>query len=243
MSFLALLSRQVGACVDLLLPSCCLFCSSTRLLKSCRGELCPECHQTIHEPVSACRVCAAPLSSFAATSHSCEACLRKPPPFSRVWMVGSYCDPLKDAIHRLKYRDQLFLSRGLGELLADRLTEQGSPPPFDLVLPVPLHSGRLRQRGYNQALEIARPVCTRTGWPLDGLRLRRLRPTPPQQGLPLAERDLNLSGAFHCQGSLAGSRVLLVDDVMTSGATVRECCRVLKQAGACDVAVAILARA
>jgi len=243
MSFLALLSRQVGACVDLLLPCCCLFCSSTRLLKNCRADICPDCHQNICSPVSVCRICASSLSSFSPTSHTCEACLRRTPSFSRVWMVGSYCDPLKGAIHRLKYRDQIYLSRGLGELLAERLIEDDSQPAFDLVLPVPLHRGRLRERGYNQAMEVGRPLSSRTGWPLDGLRLQRLRPTPPQQGLTLTERDRNLAGAFHCEGSLAGSRVLLVDDVMTSGATARECCRVIKQAGAREVAVAILARA
>ena len=243
MSFLTLLSRQIGACVDLLFPPCCLFCSSTRILKNCRGEVCPDCHQSIGKAVSVCRVCAAPLLSFATTCHTCEACLRKTSPFSRVWMVGSYCDPLKEAIHRLEYREQIFLSRGLGELLGDCLAEEDPPPAFDLILPVPLHLNRLRQRGYNQALEIARPLGRRTGWPVDALRLQRLRATPPQQGLPLAARERNLSGAFHCEGSLYGARVLLVDDVMTSGATVRECSRVLKQAGAREVAVAILARA
>jgi predicted amidophosphoribosyltransferase len=106
-----------------------------------------------------------------------------------------------------------------------------------------LHPDRLRERGFNQSAEIARAVSRQTGIPLALASLVRTRPTPPQAALPLKERAGNVRGAFECGADLAGRRVLLVDDVMTSGATLRECARVLKLHGAATITVAVVARA
>ncbi len=115
--------------------------------------------------------------------------------------------------------------------------------PYDQLLPLPLHPSRLRQRGFNQALEIARHLENRGCGPVDRKALYRQRPTAPQAGLPYRERAANVRGAFACARRFDGARLLLIDDVMTSGETAGECCRILIAQGAREVSVAVLARA
>lgn len=242
MRVVTMLKQQLSACCDLLLPPACHLCTTPLIAQDADTLLCCTCRADIPPLASACRRCRKPLPSFDSTDHTCEACLRRPPPFSRVDCVGRYDGLLKTAIHRYKYRDNLPLAKPLGQLLVEQIPP-GSAHCHDMVIPVPLHRSRLRRRGYNQALELARPVAKALALPLESQLLHRLRATPAQQGLPLRKRTSNLRGAFHCKGALAGQRVLLVDDVMTSGATVTECCLTLRQAGATDVGVAVLGRA
>lgn len=243
MSWLAKLCEQLRSCGDLLLPQVCLFCGSTDLPPRAPVSLCDSCRSTLGPPAAACRLCATPFASFAPASHTCPACILQPPAFERVYCVGLHQAPLKTAIHGFKYREQLLLAGLFGHLLFEALHQCGDLPPCDRIFPVPLHAKRLRQRGYNQALEIARPLARHFDRILDSTSLRRVRATVTQQGLPLAERHRNLRGAFRCCDQLKGAQVLLVDDVLTSGATANECSRVLRQAGAAGVRVAVLARA
>ena len=155
--------------------------------------------------------------------------------------------PVPEAVNRardltvqaLKYGHQLALATWFGHQLAERLVATD----HDLLLPLPLHPLRLRTRGFNQSLEIARTMSKALGLPLATNSLIRVRATPPQAELPLKERGKNVRGAFEGTGDLTGKRILLVDDVMTTGSTLREAARILKLHGAGEITVAVAARA
>jgi ComF family protein len=159
-----------------------------------------------------------------------------------VHAVGPYAGTLQEAIQRFKYHGQLPLARPLGELLASSVRHGATARP-DLVVPVPLHVSRLRARGYNQSRELARHLGHQLKVPVAVDLLRRTRATAPQQELDAAARGSNVAGAFAVSGRLPGRRILLVDDVLTTGATARECAGALRKAGAASVEVAVLGRA
>lgn len=243
MSLSARLFRSIQDCLDLLLPPACHLCGHLLSRGLPATGFCAGCLAGIRPVVAACRRCNRPLAQFSARPHTCESCLRQPPAFATVLSLGYHAGTLKTAIHGLKYRQRLHLAGPLGRLLAEQLAAVSPADACDLVVPVPLHAERLRQRGYNQALEIARPVARRLGAPLDRHGLQRTRVTPAQQGLSLKARRNNLRNAFQFAGNLDHQRVLLIDDVMTSGATVRGCSEALRQAGALEVRVAVVGRA
>jgi ComF family protein len=172
----------------------------------------------------------------------CGICQREPPAFDRAWVAGPYEGPLRRAIHLLKYGCMTPLARPLGE----RLALAAAPfSGYDAIVPAPLHWRRRWDRGFNQAELLARELSRRVGVPVDR-RLLRTRSTAPQAGLSAAERRLNVRGAFRAAGEQAGirgKRLIVVDDVMTTGATLAACTRALKRAGAAEVAVLTLARA
>lgn len=144
-------------------------------------------------------------------------------------------------IQALKYRPDLTLVPVLGECLLAAI----SPLPVlpDYIIPVPIHTARLRQRGFNQALEISRYLCRKTGGILLSDACSRNRNTPSQTELPWRERHKNVRGAFVCQRNLAGKHIAIVDDVMTSGATLNELSKVLKRQGATFISIWVVARA
>ena len=149
-------------------------------------------------------------------------------------------NPLAAAVHALKFRGR----RGVAAVLGARLAEAHSFAPGALVVPVPLHPSRLRARGYNQALLLARPLARRRGLPLNPRVLVRLRPTPAQSSLGAAHRAVNLDGAFAVRepARVRGRRVALVDDVLTTGATAHACAVALLDAGATGVDVYTVGR-
>jgi len=234
---------ELRRCCDLLLPPACLLCGELLPASYPATDLCPQCHAGLPQPAPArCPLCAVAYRSPTPSLHHCETCLRQPPPFVKVHAVGAYAGTLQDAIQRFKYHGQLPLERPLGSLLVKTVLSGGGPRPH-LVTAVPLHQNRLRARGYNQALQLARQVGRHLGVPVAPELLRRVRDTAAQQGLDAAARNSNLRGAFAAPRPVAGRRVLLVDDVMTTGATARECAAVLRAAGATAVEVAVLGRA
>jgi len=162
-----------------------------------------------------------------------------------VHAAGPYQGSIKDAVHQLKYRNQLTLAKPLGQLLGKIVAASGTGFAPDCIVPVPLHPHRLRQRGYNQALELARPISKDFNVPLDITLLQRSRKTLQPQGLSATERKSNLRNAFTLAltSKTPAPKVLLVDDVMTTGETVRECCRVLVAGDVKEVQVAIIGRA
>jgi ComF family protein len=187
--------------------------------------------------------CDLPFAAVDGGDHLCQSCLLDPPPFLWAKSAGLYEATLRRAVHKFKYEGDFNLDRPLAALMEDAM--QGLLEDYrpDLLLPVPLYLTRLRQRNYNQALLLARALGRSWQLPVASRLLLRIRPTPPQIGLKAAQRRRNLRGAFCLSRSLQGERVLLIDDVMTTGATARECARTLLDGGAGEVAVAVLARA
>ncbi len=235
------LGKAVRECVDWLLPPACQLCAAT--LPECSAlELCASCLKRIPPiPAPRCPHCLLPHATPAGGDYPCEVCLRDPLPLGRVTALGMYDGALREAVHRFKFRNAIGLQRPLGTLLAQHLAA-GDPLPARVV-PVPLHRTRLRQRTYNQAQLLAAMLARHLPLEMDARLLVRAAETLPQQQLPLEERRSNVRGAFSVTRRLEGESLLLVDDVMTSGATVRSCATALLKAGAARVDLAILARA
>lgn len=212
-------------------PGSCLLCGSDT-----RNELlCPACVADLPSlPAAQCPQCAEQ------TTHGerCGACLQTPPHFDRAIAAYRYDFPVDRIIHALKYGHQLAVASWLAQTLAQRL-----PADKALIVALPLHRDRLRERGFNQSWEIAQALGKRLQQPVDGSSLLRTRATPPQADLPLPERQRNVRGVFECTADLGGREILLIDDVMTTGSTVNEAARVLKLHGASRVTVAVAARA
>lgn len=226
---LSAIAQKIG---QALLPASCLLCGAD----SGEALLCRECHGDLPElPTPCCPVCADQ------TTHGerCGACLKDPPSFDETISLFRYDFPVDRIIHALKYGHQLAVAEWFGQSLAGRLAGQA----FDRVIPLPLHVERLRQRGFNQSLEIARKLAIWGKFPVDRSNVRRTRATLPQADLPHKARQKNVRGAFECSADFSGQSLLLIDDVMTTGATANECARVLKLHGARKVTVAVMARA
>jgi len=177
--------------------------------------------------------------------HLCSRCLRGRWHFEVHRSCGLYEGALKEAIHRFKYLHEFPLLRVFGDLLYPTLQTLSRDYPVDLIVPVPLHIQRLRERGFNQALLLARELSKRTGIPYPERALKKIKNTPFQTTLKGKERRKNVKGAFHVDKNeeIEGKSILLVDDVYTTGATVNECARTLLDGGAKSVAVLTVARA
>lgn len=225
-------SSVAATLLQQLLPSTCLLCGGD----ADEGVLCTGCTGDLPAlPEALCPHCAEP------TTHGerCGACLKHPPHFARTLALYRYDFPADRLVHALKYGHQLALAAWFGQHLVERLAGHD----FDVIVPLPLHPNRLRERGFNQSGEIARHLRISNKIPVDRSSLVRTRETSPQADLPLKERQKNVRGAFECRADFTGRRVLLVDDVMTTGATANECARVLRLHGAAEVSVAVVARA
>jgi len=219
---------------DLLLPPICVLCGD----RGSQGrDLCGPCAPDLPWLGTACPRCAEPLPHSAV----CGRCLAKPPPFEQAIGVFHYQTPISDLITALKFRGRLAHARVLGELAADRLALEQDLP--DVIVPVPMHPQALRRRGYNQALELARPVARRLGIPLDYRRCRKIRSNARQFELPEAQRARNVRGVYQVTGRLGVQHAAVFDDVMTTGATAAEVARALRRAGVKRVDVWCLARA
>jgi ComF family protein len=221
-----------------LLPPHCLLCHQR---SDSARDLCSACRADLVRNRSACPRCALPLSSPAPL---CGECLRDAPPFARACAPFVYANPLDRLETSFKFGRSLAAGRVLSELWLQALRE--SPPPSlpDALVPVPLHRDRLRERGYNQALELARPLARELGVDLRHDILLRARATSAQSDLDADARRRNLRGAFAViDGVALPAHVAVVDDVMTTGTTLRECAHVLARAGVTRVDVWALARA
>jgi ComF family protein len=171
----------------------------------------------------------------------CGRCQVKPPAFERTWAPFRYEAPLDYLLQQLKFHGCLDIARLLGGLMSAWLQEHLDDWP-DVLIPVPLHAGRLRERGFNQSLELARLLAERLALPVDYQCCARLRLTPPQAGLVRKARIRNVKGAFEVNGRVYG-HVAIIDDVMTTGSTVHELAKVLLRAGADRVDIWVCARA
>lgn len=205
--------------------------------RSLGSAICPACREGLPAlPEGCCPVCAQPTP----LAEVCGACLKRPPAFDRTRAAFRYAPPLDGLVQRFKYGRELALAGFFAEQLALAVSQDPLP---DLLIPLPLHPSRTRERGFNQAVEIGKVLARRLDLPLGYLACARIRPTPPQAALPLKERRRNIRGAFACPTDLAGRHVALLDDVMTSGASLDELARAARQAGAEEVSVWVVARA
>ena len=222
-----------SAFLDLIFPHRCTFCDSIST-----EPICTKCVGSVNfisPPI--CNVCGVPFKSDAVKSHTCGECMKKKRHFGWARGVLVYDDATAKAIHRFKYGHDTTYSRPFGSIMADYSLEG-----FDLIIPVPLHIKRLRERGFNQSLLLANAIGKRQGIPVDPYILKRTRWTVPQVNLTGRERKGNVKGAFEVCGDVRGKRILIVDDVYTTGATVSECSKVLKRSGAKEVCVFTLSR-
>lgn len=180
---------------------------------------------------------------LATPAPACGQCLRHEPPFGRAWAPLRYAHPLDLLEARFKFRADLAAGRVLSSLMIERAAVDAPDLP-GLLIPIPLHAKRLRERGYNQTLELLRPLAQALDVPLRADALVRVRATPPQTGLDAAARKRNLRGAFAvAPNATLPAHVALFDDVMTTGATLREAAQTLLRAGVARVDAWALARA
>lgn len=232
--------RELAAgLVDLVYPPVCAVCGAGG-----GAVLCDACRAQFEAAQGACVRCGAALGS-AGYAQLCPACERGVSRrFSRIHAAGVYGGPLRGAILALKYGRRRRLAEPLGEFLAERLGADVEEPSAYLLIPVPLHPSRFRERGFNQSELLARVVGSSLGCRVERDLMKRVRRTKPQASLPAYERAANILGAFAVPRPerVAGRRVLLVDDVVTTMSTVNECARVLADAGVAEVRIAAVAR-
>jgi len=214
------------------LPAPCLFCGG----RCGRAGVCDGCRADLAGwSTPRCPVCAIDLPQ----AGVCGACLGAPPDYARTVAAASYAFPLDAAIVRLKYGRDLSSVSALANLLCESV--QGEPRP-QMLIPMPLSPARLRARGFNQAAELARSVAAALRITMRGDVALRTRDAAPQASLPLRERAANVRGAFACSQVRGDATVAIVDDVMTSGASLSELARTLRAAGAGSVSCWVLAR-
>ena len=184
---------------------------------------------------------ASPVALTYSPGHTCGACRRRKPSYTRAWSLFPYESPLRDLVHLLKYKNKMVLGPVLGRLMCEQLPVLRE---IDLVLPVPLAPQRLLEREYNQSLLLADSIARAIGTQLDWSSLVRVRQSTPQTALPRRARLKNLRQTFAVAKPerISGRRVLLVDDVFTTGTTVNECAKALRKAGSAEVYVVTLAR-
>ncbi len=230
---------------DLIFPPRCAACDDL-LERHDSLPFCPSCLDGIHfirSPL--CPRCGVPFPATEGEDHLCGDCLMAERPYAVARSVGRYEETLMTAIHRFKYQGRTGIGEVLGGIMADFAGGIWDMKAFERIVPVPLHRKRLRKRRFNQAVILARILSKRFDIPLDFISLAREVFTPPQVGLGREARSANVHGAFAVRHPerIAGRRILLMDDVYTTGSTLEECTRVLIRAKAETVAVLTLARA
>ncbi|MBL8473472.1 MAG: ComF family protein [Rhodocyclaceae bacterium] len=226
------LRRACCGAFDLLLAQDCFLCGAP----SAASPLCTACRAALPANGPSCPVCALPTPG----AQVCGYCLKRPPPFDASFAAFSYSHPADALLQAYKFGGRLELAGMFSGALQQVLGDRAAARP-DLIVPVPLHAERLKTRGFNQAALIAQPLARAYGVPLGYEMLQRIAPTSAQAGLNLRQRRRNLRGAFMAQAA-DGLSIALVDDVMTSGTTLAECARCLKQRGARQVSCWVIAR-
>ena len=229
-------------CLDVLgslLPAQCALCAG-----SCRGVVCSPCRQQYLEQARRrCRQCANPLAD---TALLCGRCLRRPPAYDATWTAADYAAPVDQLLLQLKFGARLALAPLFAQLLVAAVRRDSGWDAPQVLCPVPLGPARLVERGYNQALEIARPLARQLAIALQPRLAVRVRETRAQSGVAPRERRANLAQAFMVApqhaGQVAGRHIGIVDDVMSSGHTVHALAAALKRAGARKVTVLVAAR-
>ena len=239
------MTSWANAALDLLYPALCPLCEAT-LGAGRRDPLCGPCFVSIERlGPPCCASCGVPFFSFSPAAPvgpaRCHACMATPPAFDYARAAGVYAGALREALHTFKFGGKRTLARPLGDLLLEQCgTLLG--PHVDGLVAVPLTRDRERERGFNQSAQLAAHLGVASGLPERPRWLSRSRDTRPQTELTAAERRRNVAHAFVASPSVSGAHVILVDDILTTGATVAECARTLRAAGARVVGVLAVAR-
>ena len=233
-----ILPRVYTRSIFTLFPSTCILCGAPGREAA---DLCSGCLADLPHNRHSCRRCALPLPATASPDRLCGTCQRRLPPYESCIAPFRYQGTLPHLVTGLKFLGRMNYAQLLGNLLTTGLEEAGTELP-ELLIPVPLHPDRLRDRGFNQALEIARIPARRFGLPVDTRHCYRRLATAPQSGLEAKARQRNIRGAFAVDEGLEGRHVALLDDVVTTGSTVAELTRTLKWAGVGRVVVWAVAK-
>ncbi len=222
----------------------CAACHAPFTPRSCTdAPFCPACMAALAaSPQPSCQLCGQRLGTKDAPY--CGECLHTPPPWDGFLMIGPYKGLLRETILQAKFHSDMALLDALGRLLADRFRATGGLPPGRnyCVVPMPLHPDRLRERGFSQCLEIARGLAGELRLPLMPALLHKIRATPSQRTLVREARLQNVARSFAADPAAAGRHILLLDDVMSTGATMRHAAACLLEQGAASVFAAVLSR-
>ncbi|MEN6374773.1 MAG: ComF family protein [Smithella sp.] len=229
---------------DIIFPPQCVACAEI-IKQSSEGVFCPSCLSKISFITgSLCPICGLPFLDSPAENHICGDCIHSPPYYAKVRAVASFESIIMEAIHKFKYGRNISIGSALGSFMAGFSFPDFVFSEYSLLIPVPLHIKRLRERGFNQSLLLAEEIGKKHHLPVNFSLLKRCNFTLTQTGLNKAEREKNIQGAFTVtdKNKIAGKCIILVDDVYTTGSTINECARVLMKAGAKKVAALTLSR-
>lgn len=222
-------------------PYLCVLCLKS---SDTTRDLCLDCDASLPRLKMSCRQCGNKLTSIQEQiSFICGHCLKDPPVYDFILPLFEYMTPIDQFIHQLKFKKKLMYARLLGELMAETLsnyyTKQTLP---ECIIPVPLHPKRLRERGFNQSLELARPISKKLGIPIKPRSYKRIRNTLQQSNVPIDQRKKNVKGAFIKDSNEIYRRVAIIDDVVTTGFTVDSLSKILKSEGVTEITVWCCAR-
>ena len=210
-----------------------------------RGDICDECFSSFRKLTHPfCSICAEPFKSKVEEDHLCEKCLRKRPYYDELRAPYLYEEKIMEAVQLIKYSGKSYIVKSLGPLLGAFAKDWINVTKDMIIMPVPLHKKKLKQRGFNQSVLLVKAISPVLEIEMDFFTLIRIRYTGSQAGLSLEQRRKNVKGAFEvrAENNIKGKSVILVDDVATTGNTMNECARILKKAGSKKVLGLTLAR-
>jgi ComF family protein len=221
-----------------LLPPTCILCGNTGYESQ---DICKPCFINLTKNLHCCYRCAESFETINRKPQLCGACIKQTPAFDETYAPFIYCDELRHLISTLKFNHQYKNARLLGFLLADYLKKTAELP--ELIIPVPLHKQRFRERGFNQSIEISKSLSKHLHIPIDTHSCIRIRNTTHQIELPAKQRQTNMKNAFKVEHTIKSQHIAIVDDVMTTGSTVNELAKTLKRSGINRVDIWVCARA
>jgi len=232
------LLEKCAAVINKILPFTCILCKK---LSDRRQDLCTACLNDLPIVTQKCPRCAQKITE----NTLCGACLKSPPPFAATYALFAYEFPIPSFILNLKFHHHLPYARILGELMAEKIQQEwySAKPLPDFIMPIPLHNKRHKERGFNQAVEIARPIAKKYALKIDTHSAIRIYHTPAQMVLSALKRKQNIKNAFTVKADLSGKSIAILDDVITTGSTVTELSWALLKQGAKSIEVWCCARA